>query len=246
MTNKYQSRYSGSEIEKILESVNAKISFDDIVDDYSGGVGHKVASAESVKKIKTWSDNFNNPEWVKELFSTIPDSELYTESDKDALEALKRGFLGTFQDTVQRSTNLDAKTLLGGETTLLLNRNGVQSFEYYDATTQKWFPCKWTKDAVGTPQVEVSNGNKVVYQFNRYAAQAFKLLVRSETVSDVIMFEIMGTVKGGSTYVTTSGYIGSSPQLASISRFYIDGDLVKLELNLAAGSTTTIYKLAEF
>ena len=76
-----------------MESVNAKISFDDIVDDYSGGVGHKVASAESVKKIKTWSDNFNNPEWVKELFSTIPDSELYTES-RSPETGLSRNFSG--------------------------------------------------------------------------------------------------------------------------------------------------------
>lgn len=246
MTNKYQSRYSGTEIERILESVNAKISFDDIVDDYSGGVGHKVASAESVKKIKTWTDNFNNPEWVKNLFSTIPDSELYTDSDKEALEALKRGFLGTFQDAVQRSTSLGAKEFIGGETTLLINKNGVQSFEYYDATTRKWLPCKWTKDAAGTPQVEISNGKKVVYQFNRYSAKSFRLLVRSETVSDVIIFEVTGVVKGTDTYVSTSGFIGSSPQLASLSRFYVDGDLAKLELNLAAGSTTTIYKLAEF
>lgn len=246
MSNKFLSRFSGSEIDKILTSVNEKLSFNDIVDDYSGGGNQKVASAESVRKIHEWSKQFDDPEWLEELFMTIQGSDVFKSEDRTLLERLKRGFVGVFQDVVERQANIVALDLKGGEVSLLKNKSGVQSLEYYDIVKREWIGCKWTKDNKQSDQIELTGGSKVVYQFDRFNIKTVKLLVRSETANDICAVEITACVKGGNTYWSTSGYVGSNANLVKVNRMYMEGDTAKLEMSLASGSTTTVYKLAEF
>lgn len=244
--NKFMSRYSGTEIDKILSSVNEKLSFNDIVDDYSGGGNQKVASAESVRKLQVWSKQFEDPEWLTELLKSIDGFEVFSEDDKTSLDDLKHGFIGTYQDAVERQSRISDLSLLGGEVSLLKNKSGVQSLEYYDSIKRLWSQCKWTKDEKQSEQIEVSGGSKLVYQFERFNISTVKLLIRTETANDICVIELIGCIKNGNTFWTTSGYVGSNPQLIKVNRMYLDGDLAKLEMSLPAGSTTTVYKLAEF
>lgn len=244
--NKFASRYSGSEIDKILSSVNEKLSFNDIVDDYTGGGAQKVASADSVRKLYEWSLKFDDQEWLKELLDRIEGFQIFDVKDKETLTELKRGFVGTFQDVVERQSRISELDLKGGEVSLLKNKSGVQSLEYYDPLKRMWVPCKWVKENIQSEQVEISAGSKIVYQFERFNIKTIKLLVRTETANDICIVEVIGCVKNGNTFWSTSGYVGSNAQLITVNRMYLDGDLAKLEMSLPAGSTTTVYKIAEF
>lgn len=244
--NTFQSRHSGADIEKILTSVGEKISYDDIVDDYQGGGNQKVASAESVSRLYKWSKQFDDQEWLSNLFKSIEGFDIFTEDDRQLMSRLKRGFVGTYQDAVERQSNVSTLDLVGGEISLLKNKSGVQSLEYYDIVKKTWVQCKWTPEATQAKQSEVSGGDKVVYQFDRYNIQTVKLLVRSETANDICIVEVLMGVKNGNTYWTTSGYVGSNADLLKVKRMYLEGDVAKLEMNLASGSTTTVHVLAEF
>ncbi|AXF41437.1 hypothetical protein SHAb15599_00073 [Acinetobacter phage SH-Ab 15599] len=245
MANSFLSRYTGAEIDKILASVAGKISLDDIVADGLGGGADKVASADSVKYLYDWKLKFDDPEWLKTLFETIDGSVIFSEDDKIALDKLKRGFVGTFQDTTERSSNVPSAGLKGNEVSLLKNKGGVQSLEYYDGVLKQWIPCKWTKDAKQADIAELTGGNKMVYSFNRFEYNTVKLLIRAETSNDICNVEFTGCVKGANTYWTTQGYIGNNFDLVKVNRMYVEGDTVKVEVTIGSGTTITVYKLAE-
>lgn len=243
---KFQSRYSGEEIDRILQEVEGKISFEDIVDDYSGGTD-KVASAESVRLIKLWMNQFDDPEWLKNLFLTIPGSSIFTLDDREVLERLKNGFQGTYDDDTDRAVNLITTDFIGGEVSLLLNANGgIQSLDYWDDLTDSWIPCNFSKSMYSDDIDVTTGGTHVVLQVNRFQVNTIKFIMRTQTAVDICTIEVTGVVFGNDTFWTSQGYIGTNQELITLNRFYIDGDFAKFEFQLPSNSKTNFYKVAEF
>lgn len=246
MKPRYTSRYSGTEIDEILASVAGKISFDDIAPSCEGGFD-KVASAESVRTLCVWKTQFDDPQFIEQLFLTINRSVIFTTDHLAILERLDRGYQGSFSDYIERQENVLTTDFVGGEISLILdNGAGLQSLEYWDAVTRTWKPAQWNGSLKGPDQNESSGGLKLVLKFNRFQANCVKFLIRSETNSDICVCEFTGVVKGSNTFWNVQGQIGTNPELVRVNRMYIDGDFVKVEVFLSGGSKTNFYKLAEF
>lgn len=233
MSTVFRSQYSGSEIEEILLSVKDKINKSDIVNDFSGGA-QKVASAESVKILKTWQNQFQDPEFVRTLYLTIPDSEIFTTGYKTSLEKLIRGFVGAFSTESERSTSLLNQTLVGKEVSLIIGQPGsLQRLQYYDQTTETWKDCVWTETPL--PQEFESAGVQTVIRFPM-SFTAAEYGVTLSNGSEMSVAKILIIHNGSQIQYTVNGSVEFGTAIEVASTFYDDGD-VCVSINNPSGFT---------
>lgn len=234
----FQSELTGQEIEEALKSVKDKVSTSDIVNDYSGGIT-KIASAESVKLLNDWKTRFGDPEFIRELYLTIPESRVFTAQNLLDLEAVKRRFVGAFKTPSERTTSLISQPLQGSEVSLLIGENGaLQQLQFYDSLTASWKTCVWSESP--TTQEYAAVGEQTVIRFDGslYTAAEYGIVISNGSLTS--FSKLMIAHNSNEIFYTVNGSVENAPDLLTIESVYYDSADVCLAVFIPPGFTVKV------
>lgn len=245
---RYRSRFTGQQIEQLLDSVPSKLSLSHIVDDYTGGT-ELVASAESVRKLWLRLAAFDDPNYIKSLILSIPGALIFTQADKDRIEELAGFFQGSFNNPADRNSSVDTVGFSGGELSFLIDDGsgfGIQELSWWDAQSLQWKKSVFTKNPVDPVQNFTTAANRVVIQIDKAKFTSGKYAVRADTATQFTMFELFVALKGSDTYWTTYAQIGNNDDVMKITGVSVDASFIKINCDLAANVAVKVIRLGEF
>lgn len=136
MSNKsYRFSLSAPEIERLLLSINERLSDEDIVYEYAlGGEEGKVAAASAVKAMWLKINEMVTGEGLKDAINAAEDSNVFTDHYKGILDRESWKFIGSPADRIARD-DIDTSRFVGGEVILLQkNDAGNPEFQYWKRT----------------------------------------------------------------------------------------------------------------
>lgn len=262
----YKSVFDGVTIEELLNSIKTKIDISYIVNNFNGGT-ELIASAELAKILYNKLDQFNDPNYIQQLFLTIPNSTIFTPQMLEQLNRLGSTFVGSYANPEDRNISVATTNFKGGEITFLLNDgNGQQELSYWDAIDLKWKKSIWTPSPI-IPQKSVPTaGNTVVYSISDTTKTYGKYVVVAKTSTDVYSIELsytrrasgadiiwtvqneMGSkmVAFASNSITPNPIIDSSYDIALVS-FVQNGLNIDVVANMITPQMIiSLYRIAEF
>lgn len=241
---RFRSRYTGKEIDQLLSSISNKIDLSYIVNNWDGG-DQLVASAELAKTLFLEQQKLQDPNYIRELFLSIPDSVVFTKTDKDRLDRLAGFFQGSFANAAARNVAVSTLGFKGGELTFLVNdENGVQELSYWDIGSLTWKKSRFLPDPISAPTTIIPAGVVVGIVMDKTKYGAAKYLVKAETTSQIRAFEMLIVVKGANTYWTVYGEVGEGT-LVSVENVSIAGNDVRINLRVGANTTIRFARLTE-
>lgn len=242
---RYRSRFSGPQIEELLASISNKLELGHIVNDYTGGV-ELVASAESVKALYVDLQQFNDPNYIKGLITSIPDSLIFTKDDKKRLDRLAGVFQGSFPDLASRNSGVTTVGFKGGELTFIVDDgNGLQELSYWDNGSLSWKKSQFIASPNSAAITNTTNETKVLIKIDKTKYQTSKYLVRTESNLQVFAFELNIILKNGDVFWTTSASLGNNPDLMQISSITTDSTSINVNCTVGANTTSKFSKIAE-
>lgn len=243
---KYRSRYTGPQIEQLLDSVPSKLSLSHIVNDYSGGV-ELVASAESVRLLYLAQGRFSDPNYIKSLILSIPGALIFTQEDKDRIDALAGFFRGSFPNLSARNSGVDTVGFKGGELTFVIDDGfGQQELSYWDATALQWKKSQFLKSPIDPSQSYTTAANRVVISIDKTKFSSGKYAIRCDSATQFTMFELFLALKNTDVYWTTYAQLGTNDNLMKITSITVDPTSIQVNCDLAANVTVKVIRLGEF
>jgi hypothetical protein len=213
---KFRSRYTGAEIDSLLTSITNKIDASFIVNNFDGGE-NLVASAELAQILYKESQRFSDPNYIRSLILSIPQAVIVTQSDLDKLNRLAGAFQGSYADAPTRNTTVNTGSFRGGELTFLVNDGtGIQELSYWNASQLTWSKAKFIPSPNTDPVTSTAGGTVVgiTLDLNRY--KTAKYIVKAETATEMVVFELLLCIKGSNTMWTTYGYVGNNMNIARV------------------------------
>ena len=242
---RYRSRFSGQQIDALLASVTNKLDIGFIIDNYTGGA-ELVASAESVKRIYLDLQQFNDPNYIKGLITSIPDALIFTRSDKNKLDRLAGFFQGSFPTSTERNSSVTTVGFHGGELTFLIDDGtGVQELSYWDNATLGWKKSVFVASMNSDIITNTLATTKVLIQIDKTKFQTLKYLIRTESASQVFGFELNILLKNSDVFWTTSASLGNNAALMSISSVTTDSGFIYVNCLVGANTTSKFTKIVE-
>lgn len=209
---KYRSSFTGSEVDRLLASISNKLDSSVIKNDFTGGAD-LVASAELAKLLNDQMERVLDPNYFRDLFLSIPDSNLFTDADKAKLAAVDNStYKGVFTNPADRSTNLPTTGFVGKEVTFLLDDGtGLQSWDYWDTVTSSWKKAKLVSVDELANQTFPTVGTGILAQFDKTEKRMGKFVVyATRTGGDFQGFEFLIGTNLTDTYISAYGEIGNA------------------------------------
>ncbi len=242
---KYRSRFSGMEIDALLASISTKIDLSYIVNDFSGGE-KLVASAEIAKQLFISLQRFDDPNYIKSLILSIPNSIIFTQEDKDKINRLAGFFQGSFPTIAARNLAVPTLGFTGGELTFIVNDgNGVQELSYWDVGSLTWKKSKFVPDIVSASTNFPTAGTVVAISMDKVKYSTAKYQVRAETDTAVRMFEVMVVIKNANVFWTVANDIGDLTSI-SVASAVIVGNVCQISFVVSANTIVKFSRLSEF
>lgn len=236
---KYRSSFTGSEIDRLLASISDKLDASVIKNDFTGGAD-LVASAELAKQLNFQIERVLDPNYFKQLFLQIPDSNLFTNADKSKLDAVDNTtYKGVFTNPADRSTNLPTTGFVGKEVTFLLDDgNGIQSWDYWDPVGGAWKKAKLVSTDELSNQTFPTVGTGILAQFNRTERRMGKFVVYATKNTDFQGFEFLVGTNGTDTFISAYGEIGNA------ALFDVDATITGNNVNVRVTTLTSAVTIA--
>lgn len=131
----YRFSLTAPEIERLLLSIQDRLSDDDIVYDYTlGGERGKVAAASAVKDMWLKLNTMVTGQGLKDAINNAGDSNVFTDEYKSILDRENWKFIGSPADIIARD-DIVTTSFTGGEVILLQkNDAGNPEFQYWKRT----------------------------------------------------------------------------------------------------------------
>lgn len=244
---RYRSVFTGTEIDSILSSVKTKIDASLIVTNFNGGT-NLIASAETVKILYTSLQQFNDPNYIKQLIISVPGNNLFTDEYKNKIDGISDKFKGSFANAAARDVAINATNFAGGEIVFLMDDGSdyhLQAWTYWDNLNGVWKKSILTKTGDVTPVSVATAGTAVTTTVDKTLYSTMKAVVYARKGLQLQAVEVLLSSNGTDVYYTVYG------ELANTSLFTLSVDIVGNSIRLLATTTTTsvtiyIKKLAEF
>lgn len=241
----YKIAYTAQELERLLGSIDDKLTQDDVSNNFLGGVS-KVASAELVKILSQRFDSLSDQNVFKALFLNIANAEIYTTEEKQKLQTQDlSAFKGVFSNESLRTAALVTSAYTGKEITFLLDNGlGQQSWDYWDNINHVWKQSKVVASgSVGS--FLVSTIGTVAYTtFDKTKFQSCKMTIQATKTTQYQSLEILVGTNGTDTYSVSYAEIGNAT-LMEITTAVV-GDFVEVRVtSLASDVTLKARKTAE-
>lgn len=251
----FRSAFTGQEIDEILTSIRFKIDSTSISNEFEtpgNAVNEKkIASAELANILNKKITDFSNPEFLKEILEQIDDFNIYTDADKQKLTDLNTQFKGTYGTVASRNVALsDPTKLINGDLTLILDDGtGLQAFQYWDISTQKWVTAKLIRlgDTASVTVDAPAIINFTGIDIQKYKTVKFIMTVNSG--NDIHTKEVLMTysyLNGGEVYCVTH-----SDMVSGVPLFNVGSAIAGVTLNLVIETlvdncTISAKKVCEF
>lgn len=244
---RYRSIFTGREIDQILSSVKGKIDTSLIVNNFNGGT-ELIASAELAKILYQSLQQFNDPNYIKELIISVPGNNLFTDAYKNKLDGISDKFKGSFANAAARDAVINATNFAGGEIVFLLDDGSdyhLQAWTYWDAVNGVWKKSAFYKTGDISPIVVATAGTAVGTTMDKTLYSTFKAIVSAKKVLNIQCVEVLVTTNGTDTFYSVYSEIANS------ALFTLSVDIVGNNVRLLATTSTTavtlyIKKTAEF
>ncbi|ACV50244.1 hypothetical protein [Delftia phage PhiW-14] len=209
VASRYRSRYTGRQIDELLGSIRGKIDTTYIVNDWSGGKD-LVSSAELSKLLYERLEKFNDPIYVKELYLTIPDADIFTKQDRAKLDRTIGFFLGSFPNAAERNLAINTIGFKGGELTFLMDDGeGLQELSYWDTSSLSWQKSKWTREMNGGTEAPSTGSDTAVIVIDRNKFSAGKYMVKATQGLLVQVIELLVVIAGDHAWWTSYAPVGN-------------------------------------
>lgn len=231
---KYRSSFTGSEIDRLLASISDKLDASVIKNDFTGGV-NLVASAELAKQLNFQIERVLDPNYFKQLFLQIPDSNLFTNADKFKLDAVDNTtYKGVYATPADRSTNLSTSGFTGKEITFLLSdADGLQSWDYWDTGSGSWKKAKLVTADELADQTFATVGTGIVASYAIADKKFGKFLIYATRSTDFQGFEFLVGTNGTDTYISSYGEVGNA------ALFDVDATITSGTVNVRCTTLTS-------
>lgn len=131
----YRLSLSAADIEKLLLSIDEKLTATNVIHDYTLGGGAKdIAAAEAVKQMWLKLNTMVVGEGLKDAINDADDSHVFSDYYKSVLDRESWKFIGSPADILERD-DIDTSGFIGGEVVLLQkNLAGNPEFQYWKRT----------------------------------------------------------------------------------------------------------------
>lgn len=241
---RYRSRYTGRQIDELLGSIQGKIDTTYIVNDWSGGTD-LVASAELAKNLHDRLEKFKDPNFVKELYLTIPDADIFTKQDRARLDRTIGFFLGSFPNAAERNLAINTIGFKGGEITFLIDDGeGLQELSYWDTNTLSWRKSKWTREMGGGSETPSTGPDTPVIVVDRNKFSSGKYLVKAQQGLLVKVLEVIFTSAGDNSWWTSYAPIGNLSGV-SIKGITMGTGTINISVTAPTGTVFKFQRIAE-
>lgn len=241
---RYRSRYTGRQIDELLGSIQGKIDTTYIVNDWSGGVD-LVASAELAKQLYERLEKFKDPNYVKELYLTIPDADIFTVQDRARLDRTIGFFLGSFPNAAERNLAINTIGFKGGEITFLMDDGeGLQELSYWDTNTLSWRKSKWTREMGGGNETPSTGPDTGIITIDRNKFSTGKYLVKAEQGLLVKAIELLVVSAGDNSWWTSYAPIGNLTGF-SIKGITMTATTATISVTAPTGTVFKFQRIAE-
>lgn len=237
----YRSIFTGQEIDTILAAVKNKLDASLIVNDYSGGTG-KLASAEIAKDLDGRINAFSDPNYIKTLILSVPDSNIYTTEEKTKLATMSGQFLGSYPDGATRDSKVRTSSLLGGELTFIENDGtglGLGGWFKWNNQTNQWEKAPLFDNAEDVFTSVPVAASTIIASFDSTKFSSMRGIVQGKnaTNSYVNIQEFLMIYDGTNTYISVFGEAGNYHNLFGLST-RIDAGIVSLVAATTVNNTT--------
>lgn len=244
--NIFKIKYTAQELEALLNSIDSKLTLDDVSNDFEGGT-KKLASAELAKILNTKFESLSNPDTFKGLYLNIPGSAIFTITDKTKLGTLDlSSFKGVFTNSSLRADALPpsiTNNYAGKEISFLLDNGlGQQSWDYWDSLTHTWKPSKVA--AAGTvDSLTVASVGTVVYTtLDKTKYQTCKITLQATKTTQYQSMELLVGTNGTDTYITSYAELGNASLIdvaAVVNGNFMDIQVTTLASNVVLKARKT-------
>lgn len=246
----YRSIYTGQQIDELLTAIKFKVSSDAISNAFSD-VGdplnkEKISSAELCNILNERIANIENPEFLKTIISKINDSNIFTDAYRNKLDGLSDKFKGVYANIPARDSEISTSTFTGGELCLLLNDDeGAQSFQYWDANTNKWETFNTVRTNVSGNVTLPTIGTITFHTMDKSIYRACEITVVGVKTSSVHTSKILVTVAGNEIISCKYADLWNTNPLYTTNITMSGNEIVLGVDTLAAGVTVRAKKLYE-
>lgn len=254
---RYRSIFSGQEIDELLSTIQFKLDGFSIVNEFTTGGATRVASAETVKLLKSYIDLLETPDHLKTIMANIEDDNFLTDAlytkllnsatltldQKNYVLGLSDKFKGSFATAAARNAIITTN-FMGGELTFLLDDGyGYQTLDFWDNNSHSWKKFQLSTAAVSVTQLD-SLGISPIITFDSNVHSTVKIVITATNTDKLQTKEVLVSSDGVDTYITELANIGNY-SLMDVSTD-MTGSIVRIRVdNKVLGTTYKATKVVE-
>lgn len=210
----YRIPMGGEEVLQLLRSVNEKIDKSSISQDKDDTDETTVVSSAIFNEVFTKLTEDTTGEGLKQAIEDIPDSNIFTDQHKAAVENIALRFLGVVSNESALPSGTDTDSFRGGEVALVLqNTWGNPDFYHWNKGTEKWNALNKLKQHEEILIESRNSTARKTYPRLDYTCFVYRVIAvsRTSTLHAFHTADITLGCIGDDTYMSVSNEVISDP-----------------------------------